>query len=75
MKDIEDPAAAAVACYEGAVIYAVTFILSIGYWMIYDMGQGKGFFSSRGNSSSGGGNSRSNEKKKFGSKYGAVATI
>mmetsp|Transcript_14582 Transcript_14582/g.32154 ORF Transcript_14582/g.32154 Transcript_14582/m.32154 type:complete len:104 (+) Transcript_14582:119-430(+) len=33
IKGPEDSSAAAKGCYEGAMLYLATFLLSVGYWM------------------------------------------
>mmetsp|Transcript_10901 Transcript_10901/g.10522 ORF Transcript_10901/g.10522 Transcript_10901/m.10522 type:complete len:109 (+) Transcript_10901:154-480(+) len=68
IKGPKNPAEAAIGCYEGAVIYLATFILSMLYWTYDEIRQGKVPFSSNrppspalGNTSPGG------------NTYGAVA--
>ena len=60
IKGATDPAKAAQGCYEGAIIYVGTLVLSVGYW-VYDESKKKVFGANK-------------ETVKFGGKYGAVAT-
>lgn len=66
LKGITDPTSSAQGCFQGAAIYAATLFISVTYW-IYDESVKE--IARRNGDSSG------RQTIKFGSKYGAVASI
>jgi len=65
VKGIVEPSKSAQSCYQGAVIYAGTLLLSLGYWSFDESRKRLARQAER--------NKPKNQKIKFGSKYGAVA--
>lgn len=66
IKGPTDSAAAAKGCYEGAIIYVATFLLSLGYWIYDGMRSKVAAAANRGQNTT-------FEKSRFGGKYGAVS--
>eukprot|EP01032_Pedospumella_encystans_P015908 gene15908-18170_t len=75
IKGLTDHEKAATGCFEGALLYLVTLMISIGYW-VYESFRAKPPVVPRfgPGSTSSGNSSPNNETVRFGGKYGAVVS-